>query len=131
MRALQRQYGITPEPDLARAVGKAQLLIVAVRPDSVSELLRDIGQLNRPLIAVSLAAGVPLRNLRQRLGPKVQWVRAMPSPVCRSGRGLTAITFDRSASRATREHTKKFFARVGSVIEIPETRFDAFTVTYS
>ena len=131
MRALQRQYGITPEPDLARAVGKAQLLIVAVRPDSVRELLRNIGKLDRPLIAVSLAAGVPLRNLRQRLGPKVQWSRAMPSPVCRSGRGLTAVTFDRGTTRATREQIKKFFARVGSVIEIPETRFDAFTVAYS
>jgi len=34
---------------------------------------------NRPLLAVSVAAGVPLRVL-SKLSPPVQWARAMPSP---------------------------------------------------
>jgi pyrroline-5-carboxylate reductase len=131
MRALQRQYGIVPEPDLTRAVEKAQLLVIAVRPDSISNLLRQIGNVSRSFTAVSLAAGVPLRNVRVSLGPTVQWARAMPSPVCRSGRGLTALTFDRTMRPAARQRVREFFASVGSVIEVPEPRFDAFTVTYS
>src|SRR5947208_73734 len=129
MRALQREYGIIAQPNLARAIGQAQILIVAVRPDSVGELLREIGKLNRTSIAVSLAAGIPLRHLRNTLS--VAWTRAMPSPVCRSGQGLTAITFDRKVKPAARQDLKNFFALVGSVIEIPESRFDAFTVSYS
>jgi len=55
----------------------------------------------------------------------------MPSPVCRIGRGLTALTFDRGLSRTARREVRSLFSLVGQVLEIPENKFDAFTVTYS
>jgi pyrroline-5-carboxylate reductase len=61
----------------------------------------------------------------------VLWARAMPSPVARFGWGLTAVTFDRNFPSAGRREVGSFFARVGAVLEIPESKFDAFTVTYS
>jgi pyrroline-5-carboxylate reductase len=131
LRELKRRYRVFPEPDLHSAVAQARILIIAVRPASVSTLLDEIGPIQSPLIAVSLAAGIPLMNLRSRLGPPVRWARAMPSPVCRIGRGLTAITFDRNSTGRTRSGVKSFFARVGPVFEIPESKFDGFTVTYS
>jgi pyrroline-5-carboxylate reductase len=133
LQQLKRQYGVVVEPDLHRAVESARMLIIAVRPDSVRGLLKEIGTLNirRRLTAVSLAAGVPLSKLRAGLGSPVRWARAMPSPVSRSGRGLTALTFERSLSRAARAEVRGLFAQVGAVLEIPENQFDAFTVTFS
>ena len=55
----------------------------------------------------------------------------MPSPVARSGRGLTALTFGRDFPAAARRDVRNFFAQVGAVLEIPESKFDAFSVTYS
>jgi pyrroline-5-carboxylate reductase len=55
----------------------------------------------------------------------------MPSPVCRSGRGLTALTFPLMLPRADRKRVHDLFASFGQVGEIPESKFDAFTVTYS
>ena len=131
LRKLKRQYGVVIEHDLRRAVDQAHLLIIAVRPDGISRLLDAIGSVKRPITAISLAAGVPLAKLRARLGPPVRWARAMPSPVCRGGRGLTAITFEPAVSPGVRRDVKQLFERVGQVIEIPERKFDAFTVTYS
>ncbi len=136
LRQLKKQYGIVIESDLRRAVERAGLLIIAVRPDSVSGLLREIGCLEienrcRSLTMVSLAAGIPLSKLRARLPLPTGWARAMPSPVCRSGRGLTALTFDRAFSRNARLEVRSLFEKVGGVLEIPESQFDAFTVTYS
>jgi pyrroline-5-carboxylate reductase len=133
LQKLKRQYGIVVEPDLHRAVESAHLLIIAVRPDSVRGLLKEVGahKIRRRLTAVSLAAGVPLSKLRASLGSPVQWARAMPSPVCRTGRGLTALTFDRSLSVTARAEVRNLFASVGGVLEIPENQFDAFTVTFS
>ncbi len=133
LRQLKRQYGVIIQPDLHRAVESAHLLIIAVRPDSVRDLLKEIGRphIRRRLTAVSLAAGIPLSTLGAGLAPPVRWVRAMPSPVCRSGRGLTALTFGRGLSITARAEVRDLFALVGSVLEIPESRFDAFTVTYS
>ena len=133
LQQLKRQYGVAVEPDLHRAVESAHLLIIAVRPDSVRGLLKEIGTRNirRRLTAVSLAAGVPLSKLRAGLGPPVCWARAMPSPVSRSGWGLTALAFERSLPGAARAEVKSLFSRVGTVLEIPENQFDAFTVTFS
>ena len=70
LRRLKREYAVSIEPDLARAVADSDILVVAVRPESVHDLLmalqsvisiqRDRG---RPMIAVSFAAGVPLVRL--------------------------------------------------------------------
>jgi pyrroline-5-carboxylate reductase len=135
LRRIRVQHAVKVEPDLQRAVEQAHLLIVAVRPDSVRELLQQIGRFQldqaRPTIAVSLAAGIPLKNLRAWMGRPVRWARAMPSPVARSGRGLTALTFDRPFPTPARREVRRLFSQVGPVYNIPESKFDAFTVTYS
>ena len=132
LQQLRRQYRVIGEANLQRAVESAGLLMLAVRPDSVRELLKEIvPHIQQRLTAVSLVAGVPLAKLREAAGSRVRWVRAMPSPVCRSGRGLTALAFDREVPSARRVEVRKLFALVGRVIEIPEEQFDAFTVTFS
>jgi len=140
LRDLKRRYTVAVEPDLNRAVKQADILIIAVRPSSVRDLLQVVGkaveEANRALpgrktLAISLAAGVPLRVLSKQIGPPVQWARAMPSPLCRSGRGLTAVTFPRTLPRAARKRVRDLFASVGQVVEIRESKFDAFTVTFS
>jgi pyrroline-5-carboxylate reductase len=131
LRKLRKRYKVITEASCERAVASAGLLIVAVRPGSVGELLREIGEINRPLLAVSLAAGIPLSILRARLGPPVKWARAMPSPVCRTGRGLTGVAFSGRLPIRDRLAVNRFFANVGMVVEVPESQFDAFTATYS
>lgn len=138
LRALRREFHIEMAADLKSAVARAEILIIAVRPTSVADLLRQIeaeirssSAITGPVLAVSLAAGIPLKKLRAGLGPPVLWARAMPSPVCRIGRGLTAITFDRRVPQPSRGRVNDFFARVGPVMEIPESQFDAFSAAYS
>jgi len=140
LRRLEKQFGVEPFRNARHAAEQAAtsgrsdlggLLLVAVRPGGVLPLLAEIGPLPRRTLAVSLAAGVPLRLLRRALGPHVEWARAMPSPAARAGLGLTALAFDRRMRSDGRRRVRDFFSRVGPVIEIPERQFNAFTVAYS
>jgi pyrroline-5-carboxylate reductase len=143
LRALRREFQVEVARDLKSAVERAEMLIVAVRPGSVAALLDEIVRCGavsrsrgRARIGISLAAGIPLKKLRASLASgvldaEVRWARAMPSPVCRIGRGLTAVTFDRHVSATDRKRVREFFGLVGPVLEIPERRFDAFSVAYS
>jgi len=133
MRALRRESRVEIADELSSAVAQADMLVIAVRPASVQEMLSEVFGCGAaaPRLCVSLAAGIPLRNLRAWLGNTVWWVRAMPSPVCRIGRGLTGICYDRGVSGHDRERVRELFARVGEVIEISEKEFDPFTATYS
>src|SRR2546428_5022049 len=124
---LKRQYSVTIEHDLRRAVDQAHLLIIAVRPDGIGQLLDTIKYIKRPITAISLAAGVPLAKLRARLGPPVRWARAMPSPVCRGGRGLTAITFEPAGSPGGRGVVQPPFQRGRHGIGNSATQFAAIT----
>ena len=113
LRDLKKRYAVAVEPDLKSAVKQADVLIVAVRPSSVRELLACRSEsVNRRVLAVSLAAGVPLRVLSKAAGPPVRWARAMPSPVCRSGRGLTAVTFPRTLPRARSQTRPRSFRQL-------------------
>jgi pyrroline-5-carboxylate reductase len=131
LRALRRESQVEIPRDLESALAHAEMLIVAVRPNSVAEILAEVEDcgISPPKLCVSLAAGVPLSKLRARL--RSHWVRAMPSPVCRVGRGLTALCFDRNVAKRDRDRVRRFFALVGEVLEISENRFDAFTAVYS
>jgi pyrroline-5-carboxylate reductase len=141
LQALRKEFRVDIESKLMDAVAQAGLLMVAVRPSDVAALLTEItvgksrrkpaGRSERALIACSLAAGIPFAKLRTKLGPPVRWARAMPSPVARTGNGLTALTFDPGFPRASRKLLRDFFSRVGSVLEVPERQLDAFTVSFS
>ena len=133
MRALRREAQVEVARDLQSAMAHAEMLILAVRPGSLKKMLREVTDCGAapPGLCVSLAAGIPLRNLRVWLRTEVQWVRAMPSPVCRMGRGLTGVCFDRNVSIPNRKRVWGFFARVGDVVEISDREFDAFTAAYS
>ncbi|HVH78284.1 MAG TPA: NAD(P)-binding domain-containing protein [Stellaceae bacterium] len=131
LRALRREARVQAARDLKSAVARAEMLIVAVRPASVAEMLTEVAACGTapPGLCVSLAAGIPLRKLRGRLA--VRWARAMPSPVCRVGRGFTPVCFDASVRKSERARVRKLFARVGAVIDVPESEFDAITAAAS
>ena len=132
LRILRRESGVEIVRDLKAALESAQMLIVAVRPGSAKELLAEVAASGAklPRLWVSLAAGIPLSNLRLWL-PSVMWVRVMPSPVCRIGKGLNPVSFDRSVSLNERRNVRRLFAQVGPTFEIPERQMDVITATHS
>ncbi|HEV2324615.1 MAG TPA: NAD(P)-binding domain-containing protein [Terracidiphilus sp.] len=133
LRALRRESGVEIARDLRSAVAAAEMLIVAVRPASVKEMLAKVAACGAkaPRLCVSLAAGIPFRNLRAGLGSPVRWARAMPSPVCRIGKGFTPVCFERGVSRQDRMRVRAMFERVGPVVELAESQFDAITAAAS
>lgn len=130
--ALRRESRVETARDLKSAIATANTLIIAVRPASVKQMLAEIVACGAipPKLCISLAAGIPLKNLRSWLG-SVHWVRAMPSPVCRIGKGLTPLTFDRAVTNAERARVRRWFQQVGPVLEIPERQMDIITATHS
>jgi pyrroline-5-carboxylate reductase len=133
LRALRRESRVEKARDLKSAVERAEMLIVAVRPASVMDMLDEVAKCGAaaPRLCISLAAGIPLRNLRARLGPPIRWARAMPSPVCRIGRGLTPVSFDRGVTKTERVRVRRMFEQVGPVLDLPDRQMDAITATHS
>jgi pyrroline-5-carboxylate reductase len=132
VRSMQRESRVEIAHDLKSAIESAEMVIVAVRPGSVKEMIGEVvaGGARLPRLWVSLAAGIPLKNLRRSL-PSVRWVRVMPSPVCRIGKGLNPVCFDVGVSAREKRLVQELFRKVGKTFEIPESQMDAITATHS
>jgi hypothetical protein len=137
LRAFRKRYAAQTEAGLERAVADADIILIAVWPESVSETVAELqrlaeqGALRPAAQIVSLAAGIPLAAPRASLAREIPIARAMPSPMCTGGSGLTALVFPAKAAKGERAAVHRFLGRFGPVVEIYEKHMDAFTACYS
>jgi pyrroline-5-carboxylate reductase len=109
-------------------VEASDLLVVAVKPQTVSGLLAEI----RPAIGgrhlvMSIAAGVPLARLRQGLGSECRLVRVMPNTPCLIGASASAWSPAENATPADLELVERLLKAVGLAYRLPEHLLDAVT----
>jgi len=128
LEALRKQYGVPVARDPRAAVASAEIVILAVKPMTLNEVLDHIRDSVRPeQLFISIIAGVESTYIRDRLGKKNPVVRVMPN---------IAATVDAAASAlaccepATEEHmsmAEAIFAAVGEVVRVDEEHLDAVT----
>lgn len=122
-------FATESDPSANRAaVAGARLVLVAVKPALVHDLLVDIADsLSHDAVVVSVAAGVTTDTMQSLLPRSIAAVRIMSNTPAGVGLGVTAIA---GGSRATQEDldlVAKVFASVGEVIILPEEKMDAVT----
>ena len=108
--------------ECAKAV---KYLILAVKPqyfDAVFSEIRDV--VTPEQVVISLAPGVTISNITERLGGNVRVVRAMPNTPAMVGEGMTALCDDSNFSKEDFDFAKGIFDAVGRTIVLPERLFD-------
>jgi pyrroline-5-carboxylate reductase len=106
LRALRRAFPVEAVRDLATAVERAEILVVAVQPSAVAELLDEVIRcgVTPSALAVGLAAGIPLRTLRARLKPPSHGYHALATLAkAAEGSGLDSKTSLAAAAHALAE----------------------------
>ncbi|MEV3937975.1 pyrroline-5-carboxylate reductase [Glycomyces sp. NPDC049804] len=119
---LAETYGVEVGTDNQSAVAEADVVIVAVPPVAVGPLLAAIGpHLEPDAIVVSLAAGVPLARLAERLPKGITAVRAMTNIAARARRAATALAATEGADLTEIED---LFDRIGVTVTADESMMD-------
>ena len=78
-------------------VSQADVVLLAVKPQKMSEVLADIRDAIRAdALVVSIAAGVTLNRLAAGLPPRQRIVRVMPNTPCLIGQGASAYSLGES-----------------------------------
>lgn len=111
-----------------RAVAGAKLVVIAVKPAMVPALLDEIADALEPgVIVVSVAAGVTIAAMEERLPGTVTVIRTMPNTPARVGRGVTGIAASSRASQAEVDLVVSLFQTVGETIVLDESQIDALS----
>ncbi len=114
--------------DTATAAGKADVLIVAVKPQDIDPLLAELtGLVDSDTLVVSLCAGLPTALYERRLPDGVPVVRVMPNTPMLVGEAMSALSAGRFATEAHMELTEQLLGSVGKVVRVPENQQDAVT----
>lgn len=112
---------------VAEATAAAELLVVAVKPQDIEQVLVDLAPGIRPgVLVLSLCAGLPTELFERRLGD-VAVVRAMPNTPMVVGEAMTAISPGRHAGERELDEAEQVLTTVGRVVRVPENQQDAVT----
>lgn len=110
------------------AVAGAKVVVVAVKPALVPDLLREIADALDPgTVVVSVAAGVTVATFESLLPESVAVIRSMPNTPAVVGRAVTGVA---AGTRSTDEDLAlavSLFETVGDVIVVPEEQIDALS----
>lgn len=124
---MKKATGLTPAHSVREAAQQADVLVLAVKPQIMPEVLRELqGSLGEQLI-ITIAAGLPLRYYEEMLGENTPIVRVMPSLNARALAASSAICANARVTPAQLDTAKKLFSAVGAVHEVPEKLFSAFS----
>jgi pyrroline-5-carboxylate reductase len=124
---LKRTYRGT-SGDLASVVKKSQIIILAVKPQSFDDVLKQIRPfLTKNKLVVSIAAGITCRYIEKRLGTKIRVVRTMPNLPAQVKQGVTGICAGKAATRQDVTLVRKLFDCVGTTVVVKEKYMDAVT----
>ncbi|MFF9563997.1 pyrroline-5-carboxylate reductase [Leifsonia sp. NPDC014704] len=110
------------------AVDGAQVVIVAVKPAMVRDLLAEITDSLAPgTVVVSVAAGVTTETMETLLPDSVSVVRAMPNTPAVVGKAVTGISAGSRTDPEDLQVVRALFETVGEVVEVPESQLDALS----
>jgi pyrroline-5-carboxylate reductase len=106
----------------------ANVLVLAVKPGNVGELLEEIrGEFSEKHLLISIAAGVTISKLENALGGKARVIRVMPNTPALVGSSATAFALGKLATANDAKLAEKLFSAVGIAFQLKESLLDAVT----
>lgn len=110
------------------AVAGADVVLVAVKPSYVVEVLKQAASKLQPdALVISVAGGITTASMEAAVPTNVAVIRAMPNTPAIVGRAVTGISTGSRVSAVQLETALDLFETVGRVVVLPEEQIDALS----
>lgn len=112
---LSARFGIRSADDNSAAVGQADVVVLAVKPQMLEQVCQDLAQAvqqRKPLV-VSIAAGIREQHLQEWLGGQVPLVRSMPNTPAMLQSGATVLHAGAGVNAEQRDLAESILRAVG------------------
>lgn len=120
--------GVHVTSNNAEAVRNSELIILAVKPYQVSDVVNSFKtELTQKHFLVSVITGVLITDIEAIINKKLPVFRAMPNTAIAIQESMTCLSFTNAAA-AQINFVKKLFSTLGKVTVIDEKLMDAATV---
>jgi pyrroline-5-carboxylate reductase len=112
----------------AEAAGRADTVVLVVKPQDITTLAAEIRDALRPgALVVSIAAGISTAFLEEKLPSGAAVVRVMPNTPALVDQGMAAISPGSHCDDAHLARAEALLSATGKVVRVPEYHQDAVT----
>lgn len=122
---IRRELKIRAAEENREAAAFADVLILAVKPVYMEEVIQEISESVRPeTLVVTLAPGKTLQWLDSTFGKPTKLVRTMPNTPALVGEGMTALCPNSFVTPEELENVERIFRSCGKTQVVPESMID-------
>jgi len=124
---LSRRFSVAVSQTGSGAVVSADVVLIAVKPQIIDEVVRELSGSVSGAIVVSIAAGISCARLESMLPEGVPVVRVMPNTPAMVGEGMALVSGGLAATPDQVELVASLFESIGRAVVIDECYQDAGT----
>lgn len=123
-----QESGARAVADNLTVVQESEVLVLAVKPQMMNALLTEVrSAVTERHLIISIAAGIPLRQLSELLGSNRRLVRVMPNTPCLVGASASGYAPGDGATTEDVGLVDRLLNAVGRAYRVPEHLLDAVT----
>ncbi len=125
---LKDEYKVNAVTDASAYMDGTDLFLIAVHPDQVDSVTRVIkDHIKDGAIVLSIAAGVTVATLEEKVGSDKKVVRVMPNTLSQAGSGYSAVCTNGNVDADDKKYVSAMLDALGQTMYIEESMFDTFT----
>jgi pyrroline-5-carboxylate reductase len=119
---LHEKYGIQTSMDNAAAVHEADVVVLSVKPQRLSDVMKGIKSLSPDVLVLSIVAGASIKKIGAGLKHKAI-IRSMPNTPGQIGQGITVWTASPETSPEQREMAQKILGALGQEVFVEDESY--------
>lgn len=121
LKEMETRYGVRTTTSNMDAVSRSEVIIYAVKPQLMAEVLKETADgLDASKVVISIAAGVPLRAIESLLNKELRLIRVMPNIAALVKESATALSAGKHARKEDIELAMAIFDSVGKTVFLRE-----------
>ncbi len=119
---LRKKYGIQMTTDNVAAAHEADVLVLSVKPQRLSDVMKGIKSVRADALILSIVAGASIKKISAGLKHKAI-VRSMPNTPGQIGEGITVWAASHETSDEQRETAQKILGALGAEVFVEDESY--------
>jgi pyrroline-5-carboxylate reductase len=123
VQVLHEKYGVQPFTDNTRAVEHAEVVVLSVKPQRLTNVLNGLkGVIPPTAVVLSIVAGATIEKISRGLGHTAV-VRSMPNTPAQIGEGITVWIASPAVNEAQKETARTILGAFGEEIDVDDENY--------
>jgi pyrroline-5-carboxylate reductase len=119
---LSKKYKIKTSVDNAAAASQADIVVLSVKPQRLSEVMKGLYRIKPEALVLSIVAGASIQKISKTLKHQAV-VRSMPNTPGQIGEGITVWTASSKTSSEQREMARQILGALGEEVFVEDESY--------